>query len=117
MLEAVTERLESLATIGSNWDSYGAPAPNSRALTNAYRVLGMLNLFDLTSAKIIPSAEGGVGFCFVRGDRYADIELSNDGEILGVRYAGRATPVLISTDGSDDSIQVAINEIRYHVLS
>ena len=68
--------------------------------------------FDLAAAHIVPSAEGGVGFCFSSQGRYADIEAFNDGHILGVRYAGMDAPVLIQTDGTDDSIKAALEEVR-----
>jgi hypothetical protein len=105
----------SLARLKNNWDSYGAPAPNDAALENAARILEHMKPFDLTLANIVPSAEGGVGFCFAIGDRYADIESSNEGDILGVRYTGMQPPVLIETDGTDASIEAALEQIRNHV--
>jgi hypothetical protein len=108
-------RLFELAQIGSNWDTYGAPAPNEAALENAVRVLEHMKPFDLMLASIVPSAEGGVGFCFSRDDRYADIESSNDGDIIGVRYIGKQPPVLIETDGTDDSIEAALQQVRNHI--
>lgn len=108
-------KLLELAGLKSNWDSYGAPAPNNAALQNAVRILQMMQPFDLVLAKIVPSAEGGIGFCFASGENYADIESTNDGEILGVRYAGMEAPVLIQIDGTDNSIQAALEEVRNHI--
>ncbi len=104
-----------LESLKSNWDSYGAPAPNETAMGNAIRILEHMTSFDLSAAKIIPSAEGGIGFCFVVGDRYADIEAANDGDILGVRYVGKHTPALIPIDGTDESIEKALAQIRDHI--
>ncbi len=104
-----------LESLRSNWDSYGAPAPNEAAMGNAVRILEHMTPFDLSTAKIIPSAEGGIGFCFVVGDRYADIEASNDGDILGVRYVGKHTPALIPVDGTGESIEKALAQIRGHL--
>jgi hypothetical protein len=104
LLTKAQSRLWELAGIRSNWDTYGAPAPNDVALENAARILEHMKPFDLVLANIVPSAEGGVGFCFSKDDRYADIESSNDGDIIGVRYVGMQTPVLIEADGTDDSI-------------
>jgi len=115
LLAKAQSRLSELAQIGSNWDTYGAPAPNQAALETAVRVLEHMNPFDLMLANIVPSAEGGVGFCFSRGDRYADIESSNDGDIIGVRYIGMQTPVLIETDGTDASIEAALQQVRNHI--
>jgi hypothetical protein len=107
-------KLLGLAALKSNWDSYGAPAPNDAAIRNAIRILELMEPFDLEIASIIPSAEGGIGFCFAKGQFYADIESSNEGEILGVRYVGMAAPILIQTDGTDTSIKRALEEIRNH---
>jgi len=115
LLAKAQSRLSELARIGSNWDTYGAPAPNEVALESAVRILEHMNPFDLMLASIVPSAEGGVGFCFSSGDRYADIESSNDGDIIGVRYVGMQTPVLIETDGTDESIDAALEQVRNHV--
>ena len=108
-------QLCSLALLRSNWDSYGAPSPNEIALDNAGRILEHMTPFDLSIARIVPSAEGGIGFCFVVGDRYADIEASNEGDILGVRYVGKQTPVLIPIDGTEESIEKALAQIRDHI--
>ena len=108
-------QLFSLFELKSNWDSYGAPAPSEVAVENAVRILEHMRPFDLTVASMVPSAEGGIGFCFVKDDRYADIECSNDGEIIGVRYVGMQTPVLIETDGTDASIETALQQIRDHI--
>lgn len=110
-------KLISLANLRSNWDSYGAPAPNERAFRNATRILNHMNASDLAWVRIIPSAEGGVGFCFSKDDKYADIESSNDGEIIGVRYVGMQRPTVIETDGTDLGIESALEEIRNHFLA
>lgn len=107
--------LIELANLKSNWDTYGAPSPNHAAVGNAIRILSLMSPFDLAAAHIVPSAEGGVGFCFSSQGRYADIEAFNDGHILGVRYAGMEAPVLIQTDGTDDSIKAALEEVRNHI--
>jgi len=107
--------LRSLAALRSNWDSYGAPTPNTTAIENAARILEHMTLSDLALARIVPSAEGGVGFCFSKDDRYADIESSNEGGIIGVRYIGMQPPALIEIDGTEAAIEAALKEIRNHL--
>ena len=85
------------------------------ALENAARVLAHMAPFQLSLVNIVPSAEGGIGFCFAVGDRYADIESSNEGDILGVKYVGTEMPILIGTDGTDASIEAALEQIRNHI--
>lgn len=115
LLNKAQSQLCSLAELKSNWDSYGAPAPNQVALENAARVLEHMTPFDLSLLNIVPSAEGGVGLCFAMDDRYADLESSNEGDILGVKYVGTQTPILIETDATDGSIQAALEQIRNHI--
>jgi len=115
LLQRTYSKLQDLSMLRSNWDSYGAPSPNRNACDNALRILKSMKLADLEVLNVVPSAEGGVGFCFKKLDRYADIEALNDGTILGVRYVGMETPVLINVDGSDQSISAGLEEIRNHI--
>lgn len=107
--------VQALAKLRPNWDSYGAPAPNGRSIANAIRVLHLLESLNFDPTRILPSAEGGVGICFVREDRYADIECSNEGEVLGVYYVGAQMPALLETDATDASISAALERIRNHI--
>jgi hypothetical protein len=115
LFQRTYSKLFDLSTLKSNWDSYGAPSPNHNAFDNALRILKFMKASDLEAVNIVPSAEGGLGLCFKRTDRYADIEALNDGTIIGVRYVGTETPVLITVDDSDDSIKVALEQIRHHI--
>src|SRR5580698_1105761 len=45
-------RLADLTALKSNWDSYGAPAPNRVAVDNSIRVLSLMEPFDLSMAAI-----------------------------------------------------------------
>jgi hypothetical protein len=108
-------RIQALVGLRQNWDSYGAPPPNERAASNAIRVLNLLESIRLDPTRILASAEGGIGICFIRGDRYADIECSNEGEVLGVYYIGPQMPALLETDASDASILAALERIRDHI--
>lgn len=107
--------VRALANLRPHWDSYAAPAPGRISIANAIRVLDLLEPLNLDPTRILPSAEGGVGICFVRGDRYADIECSNEGEILGVYYVGAQMPVLLETDATDASVNTALERIRDHI--
>jgi hypothetical protein len=107
--------VHDLTKLRPNWDSYGAPAPNGTSTENAIRVLNLLESLNLDPTRILPSAEGGVGICFVREDRYADIECSNEGEVIGVYYVGAQMPTLLETDATDASISTALERIRDHI--
>jgi hypothetical protein len=112
LLNNAHRRISELASLKSNWDSYGAPSPDSIAVKNAVRILKLMQPIDLERVNIVPSAEGGIAFCFKRRDRYADIETSNDGTILGVSYVGMETPLLINVGSSEDSIKAGLEHVR-----
>jgi hypothetical protein len=90
--------------------------PNERAIANASRVLELSDVQALMRARILPSAEGGIGIHFTNGDRYADLECLNDGDILGVRYIGNQAPTLVQADATESSILSALQEIKAHVF-
>lgn len=107
--------LRAMKRLRDNWDSYGAPSPNAVAISHAERVLKLLEANDLFPTRVLPSTEGGIGFCFVQGNRYADIECTNDGEILGVRYVGSEFPLLIEMGSANELIERGIEQIRDHI--
>jgi hypothetical protein len=66
-------------------------------------------------SKVAASAEGGVGICFVEGEKYADIEIFNDGEMLATTYRGDSDARIWDLESDDASITEAINQIRAHL--
>jgi hypothetical protein len=115
LVNLAQQQITALSRLGTDWDSYGAPSPNKAAIENASRIIFQMHSPELEKVRIVPSGEGGIGLCFKIRDRYADLETSNDGSILGVRYAGMEAPTLIPVDGSEDSITEALYEIRNHI--
>lgn len=107
-------RLQELANLGPNWDSYGAKAPNDEARNTAERVLTLLSALSVSPTRVVASSEGGVGICFVHEDRYADIECFNTGEIVAARYRGMGEPHVWQIAPEDDAIKAAIEQIRAH---
>jgi len=84
-------KLRSLATQQSLWPK-GSAGPSAWAIKEAREILEQLQTENLLPARVVASAEGGVALCFVRGDKYADIETLNSGEILGVVANRRDRP-------------------------
>jgi hypothetical protein len=109
-------QIRSLRNLRSNWDSYGAPVPNQVAIENALRILSLMWSLGLPLTSIVPSAEGGVGFCFKSGNKYADIESLNEGEIIGVRYVGMEAPILIEANNTNESLTAALVQIKDHMV-
>lgn len=69
-----------------------AEPPVALAVSWAWVVIQQLIDDELIPTKVVASAEGGVAVCFVVGDKYADIECLNSGEILGVISNRRDRP-------------------------
>jgi len=96
------ERLSAVAAVSQDWDTFGSEAPNRDAVLAAGNILKSLIRSDVVPDAILPSAEGGVAICFVRGNRYADIECLNSGEILAVTSTRHERPYVWNLD--QDSI-------------
>lgn len=56
--------------------------PNSRARSNARRLLQLLYIETLCPTRVIASGEGGIAFTFESQGRYADFECFNDGSVM-----------------------------------
>lgn len=86
--------------------------PSLKALYFARLVIEQLQKDELAPAKIVESVEGGVAFCFVAGDKYADIECLNTGEILGVTTNRRDRPSVWEVQQDQGEIARATERIR-----
>ncbi|MBU0514869.1 MAG: hypothetical protein KJ621_08865 [Proteobacteria bacterium] len=74
-------KLNEFRSLDDNWNEYGSEAPNELALAAAREVLIVLQKVGLAPSRLAPSAEDGVGISFYKGNKYANIECFNDGEI------------------------------------
>jgi hypothetical protein len=80
------EKLQALGSLSIDWDSYGTGPPNANSIELAAEFLGSLFESDLLPDRVVPSAEGGVGFAFLAAIGQADIEIFNDGDVLAAVY-------------------------------
>jgi len=110
-------QLRNLSSLKPGWDSYGAEVPNEGSLSVASRVLKALRSLNLPPTRVVPSSEGGVSFCFVQGEAYADIECLNSGEILAAAYRGTLEPRVWELQLDEHSITQTVQEIRAHLAS
>jgi hypothetical protein len=83
--------IKELTELKDGWNSYNAPAPNQISIDNAKKVARILKLADFP-AEVLPSGEGGIGFVFKNGDKKADIECLNNGNIIAVCYSNTLAP-------------------------
>jgi hypothetical protein len=66
----------------------------------------------LSPDRIMTSAEGGIAICFIKGDKYADIECLNTGENLGVTSNRKDRPTVWEIEPSEADISQAALRIR-----
>ncbi|HEX6864516.1 MAG TPA: hypothetical protein VF414_16930, partial [Thermoanaerobaculia bacterium] len=83
------------------------------ALQNARHVLRALwESAGGEQVRLSPSVEGGVGIVFgTAGQRYADIECFNDGEVLAITSEPDAEPVVWPVNLEPDSLRQTIRRI------
>jgi hypothetical protein len=112
--EALIE-LKKAAGLPNGWDSYGAEAPAPASVSIAGHILSILQHSNVPPSRVAASAEGGVGICFVEGEKYADIEVFNDEEILATTYRGDSGSSIWELENRDASIIEAVEQIRAHL--
>jgi hypothetical protein len=91
--------------------------PSPEALYFAQLVIEQLQKDELAPEKVIESVDGGVAFCFVAGDKYADIECLNTGEILGVTTNRRDRPSVWEVQQNQSEIARATERIREFICA
>jgi hypothetical protein len=101
-------RLRQLAGLRTNWDTYGSEPPSRESLSSAGTIAKAFINRGLIPDAVGPSAEGGVAICFVRNQRYADIECFNSGETLAVRYSSDEDPTAWELRGDDAASDATI---------
>lgn len=90
-------------------------SPNSTSVFWADVALDILRVEDFSCDRVVASADEGVGICFVHGDKYADIEFFNTGEILAVTSSRNSEPFIWSVDPDPEAIRTTIQEICEYI--
>lgn len=87
--------LGAIEKLPKNWDSSGAETPNPTAIQNCQLVLTSLAKAKLIPSFIEPSTDDAVCIGFWAGNRYADFECFNDGDILAMTHdRGTSDPII-----------------------
>lgn len=107
--------IDDLADLPPDWDSYGTKPPNSKAIERARHVLKLLFSEDLNPIDVIPSGEEGIGIAFVSGDKYADIEFLNNGNILAATSDDSDAIDVWALSFTDDHLTDTLERIRNHL--
>jgi hypothetical protein len=90
----------------------GSPAPNHQAVGLARIVLERFHRIEAPPDKVVATADGGVAICFVNGNKYSDIECSNEGGLLGVTTNRRDRPAIWKLDQGLAGIDSACARIK-----
>jgi len=115
---SLRDQLAVLRSLRPGWDSYRAPAPNAASIELAQDGLQTLRDLNAKPSAVLPSADGGVGICFMEADRYAHVEFLNNGHVHGLMYGGGKNAEsweLESADGG--SLRRAWNRISAYLQS
>jgi hypothetical protein len=91
IVDLLDEVGEIYRTVGPDWNGYGSEGPNELSRDIAQMIL-LSSGNVIVPNRVAPSAQGGIGICFYRGQKYADIECLNTGEILATISDGTSRP-------------------------
>ena len=117
LFDDARNRLWETNLLASDWDTYGADAPNKNARELASLILALLQAEALAPTRLLPSVEGGIAVSFVGKTVRAEIEIYNTGEIAAATYSGYEEPEVWEFNNIDDSIRSAIETIRERLRS
>jgi hypothetical protein len=104
-------KLRAIGNDNSLWPE-GAEAPSAFAQVWARITLQQFQLDRFPPTRVTASAEGGIAICFVDGEKYADVEFLNTGDILGVVSTSRDRPVAWEIEHSSRGLARAAARIR-----
>lgn len=108
-------RLHELQSLEEGWDSYGASAPQPRAIEAASMVLKHLQELQFLPDRVLASADGGVAIAFISNTKNRAVaEFLNSGEIIGLLYDLAGNSKTIELDDLD-RLDDFLGEIRSHL--
>ncbi len=108
-------RLSRLRELQSDWNGYGAPPPNERALAQARGMLHLLHDEDLPPSGLGPSPDGGVTISFFQDKKMAVFEFFNTGEIVYALSSGPGQTVVEELQSDWDQLGSAIEALRWRL--
>jgi hypothetical protein len=109
------ERLESIKSLQSGWDSYSAPAPGAVAFANALAFLQVLKLADKVPSKLAPSVVGGIGITFKNAARKVYVEFNNKGGVLALFSDGVSDPRVEKISPDEKAYLELIGKIKTYL--
>jgi hypothetical protein len=114
-LDVLNAKLERVALLEADWDSYGAAVPSKLAISRAEQGLRLSRLLRQLPTTIVPSAEGGLALCWDSHAKHGYIEYANDATVLLALYDRNSEAAVEEISPSLDSVTSAINKIRQYL--
>ncbi|MGI8638884.1 MAG: hypothetical protein ACR2MG_02905 [Pyrinomonadaceae bacterium] len=113
--ESFYKKLRGFSKLNKGWDSYDAEPPDLLAIAKTREILKKLEELNFVPTDVCPSVEGGASIYFVKGNKYADVECFNSGEILGGVANREDEPTVLEIDlntigGFIERIQQFLND-------
>ena len=90
--DAIEAKLDALAKLQQNWNTYGAEPPSEDSVRWAKVALLLLRDKKLCPSSAKASARGGAVLCFDEHPRYASLEFFNSGDIVLLTAARPGPP-------------------------
>jgi len=81
-------RIEALGRLAPNWDGYGSPRIDARAIIAARRFVANVAFEDLPLPHVSPVLGGSVGLHWRSGERELEFTFHPDGEIEFLKVLG-----------------------------
>jgi hypothetical protein len=112
VLPDLIKRLNEIFTLPDNWDGRETAAPNYQAYSHAWQLIEILSEMDFAPAKLVPSAEEGIGIFFAKENRYGFVECSNEGEIVVAMSDRQGHRRVWQISDTEDEIKEALETLR-----
>jgi|GEM_PF-248932 len=119
-LKQLLHEVESLLKLPKGWDGYAAEPPNKVALEKGRIILDVSMALEFLPSCVSPSAEGGIGISFLNGQKYADIECFNTGEVAALisnRGDKNREPEVWEVHAKENEIEISLKKIRDYLYT
>jgi hypothetical protein len=100
-------KLLRLQSMTDDWHSSDVSPPNQIAIEASICALHRLSDVDLCPSFIAPSSDEGVCLAFESGERYADIECFNTGEVFAMTSTPNGRPTIWEVQDGDLRASIA----------
>jgi len=108
-LDQSVRRIQALARLQENWDSYGALRIHASAVEGTLRLVAIADSYGLPPPHIVPVADGGLQLEWVDDDRSAEVEVRPDGSVEFLLQLGGQASFEGLLDRADDARAILEN--------